>query len=300
MSTPGRIVWLASYPKSGNTWFRIFLANLARDGSGPSDINDLDERGGVACNRHEFEEATFLDSGLIGDDDIDDMRPHVYRRAVPEAGQRWIKVHAAYTQTPSGEPLFGVPGACAVYLVRDPRDVVVSLAFHNDTSVDDAMKTMNATDFALCRSGKGMAPQLRQVFLDWSGNVASWLDQTEIPVHLIRYEDLHADPGHHFAAALRFTERAASHADIQRAVRHADFGELQRQETERGFAERTSRTAPFFREGRVGSWRERLSDEQIARIEETHAPMMLRLGYRLHARANVLSEDSQNSARPLR
>lgn len=286
MNAPGGIVWLASYPKSGNTWFRIFLANLAAGENGPTDINDLDERGGSSCNRHEFESATFLDSGLISHDDIDDLRPHVYRRAAPPAGQRWIKVHDAYTSAPSGEPMFGVAGTRAVYLVRDPRDVVISFAFHNSMTVDDAIKLMNSTDSAFCRGGKGMEPQLRQILLNWSSNVASWLDQTDIPVHCIRYEDLRAEPERHFSAALQFAGRPASLAEIQRAVRHSDFVELQRQESERGFAERMSRTAPFFRSGRAGEWRGQLSEEQIACVEEAHATMMLRLGYEIGHRSN--------------
>ena len=188
MAPPGGIVWLASFPKSGNTWFRIFLANLAASESGPADINNLDERGGIASSRHEFEAATFLDSGLLSHDDIDCLRPRVYEAIAAEASeQRWIKVHDAYTQTPEGEPLFGRNAArAAVYLVRDPRDVAVSLAYHNSTTIDDAIKLMNAADGALCRSRKGLALQLRQKLTGWSGHVTSWLGQTDVPVHVVR------------------------------------------------------------------------------------------------------------------
>lgn len=298
MNGPGAIVWLASYPKSGNTWFRIFLANLAAGENGPTDINNLDERGGIACSRQEFEMATYLDSGLIGDDDIDDLRLQVYRCAAPANGQRWIKVHDAYVMTSSGGPMFGVAGARTVYLVRDPRDVAISFAFHNSMAVDDAINLMNNPVAAYCGSGKGLAPQLRQRLFDWSGNAASWLDQQDIPVHCVRYEDLRADPERHFSAALVFAGRAASATEIQRAVRHADFGELQRQEAEHGFAERTSRTAPFFRQGRVGGWREQLSDEQVARIEERHAAMMRRLGYALQSGANISPGPAPSAIRP--
>ena len=48
MTVPSHIIWLASFPKSGNTWFRIFLANLTKGDAEPADINNLDERGGIA------------------------------------------------------------------------------------------------------------------------------------------------------------------------------------------------------------------------------------------------------------
>ncbi len=50
-----RTIWLASYPKSGNTWFRIVNSNLSLDGDTPADINDLPERGGIASARGPFD-----------------------------------------------------------------------------------------------------------------------------------------------------------------------------------------------------------------------------------------------------
>jgi hypothetical protein len=283
MKTPGGIVWIASFPKSGSTWFRIFLSNLTAGENGPADINNLDERGGIASSREGFEAVTMLDSGLLTCDDIDNLRPRVYAAIAGDTTeQRWFKVHDAYTLTPNGEPMFSSCGArAAVYLVRDPRDVAVSLAYHSNTTIDHAIKFLNSTDAALCRERKGMPPQLRQKLHCWTGHVSSWLDQTDLPIHTLRYEDLLADPIACFSAALRFAERPATPAEIERAMYNAEFTKLQRQEEEKGFAERMSRTAPFFRSGGAGGWRDKLTAEQIARIEGMHAPMMQRLGYEL-------------------
>jgi hypothetical protein len=281
MVAPGGIIWLASFPKSGNTWFRIFLANLTAGEGGPADINDLNERGGIASSRHEFEATTMLDSDLLSHDDIDRLRARVYETISmePEA-QRWIKVHDAYTMTHDGDPLLGRNTArAAIYLVRDPRDVAISFSYHNSTNIDETIKFMNATDGALCAGRKSLSPQLRQKLTGWSGHVMSWLDQTDVPVHLVRYEDLIADPAACFGAALRFAGRAATAAEIERAIGFADLTELQRQEREKGFAERMSRTAPFFRSGSVGSWRESLTSEQVDAIERAHGAVMVRLGY---------------------
>ena len=221
-----------------------------------------------------------LDSGLLSHDDIDDLRPHVYARIASEAQeQRWIKVHDAFTALADGEPLLGRSARAAVYLVRDPRDVAISLSHHNNKTIDAAIAFMNQSDGAFCGGRKGMESQLRQKLQGWSGHVISWLDQTEIPVLAVRYEDLKADPARFFCAAMAFAGREAGIAEIERAIRHADFAELQRQESEKGFAERELRTAPFFRAGRPGGWHDALTPEQIARIEDAHAPVMGRLGY---------------------
>ena len=284
MTAPRGLVWLASYPKSGNTWFRILLANLDSGGHEPVDINRLGELGGdIASSRAWFESATMLESGLLSHDDIDSLRPGVYERAASElAGQRWVKVHDAYVLNANGEPTLGRGVArAAIYLVRDPRDVAVSLAHHDTATIDAAISLMNDPEGAAASGRGGRADQLRQRLLGWSGHAASWLDQSDTPVHLVRYEDLHANPVIAFGEALRFAGRAASAEEIARAVRHADFAELQRQEREKGFAERGLRATPFFREGRAGGWRDVLSDAQVGRLEAAHAPMMRRLGYRL-------------------
>ena len=117
MTARAGIIWLASFPKSGNTWFRIFLANLAAGENGPADINDLDERGGIASSRHEFEAATLLDFGLISHDDVDRAaaaRLPADRRG-GDSAQRWIKVHDAYTVLPR------TASRCSVAMRRAPQ-----------------------------------------------------------------------------------------------------------------------------------------------------------------------------------
>ena len=93
-----QIVWLASFPKSGNTWFRIFLANLAAGESGPSDINDLDERGGIASSRREFDAVTLLESGLLSHDEIDRLRPRWKVKSIA-ADQRAAALKAIWRST---------------------------------------------------------------------------------------------------------------------------------------------------------------------------------------------------------
>jgi hypothetical protein len=71
-----RIVWLASYPKSGNTWLLIMLTNLARKDA-PVDVNAL-ASGGVASDRTTFDRLTLVESGLLTHDECDLLRPRVY------------------------------------------------------------------------------------------------------------------------------------------------------------------------------------------------------------------------------
>ncbi|HEY1979761.1 MAG TPA: sulfotransferase domain-containing protein [Xanthobacteraceae bacterium] len=291
-----RTIWLASYPKSGNTWFRMLVANLSAKDGKPVDINDLPERGGIASARGPFDYLSLIDSSLLTHDEIDCLRPQLYQELARgedddeyDATQerpavRFVKVHDAYTLTPRGEPLLGSGRGAdgAIVIVRDPRDVVPSLANHNRTSIDDAIVSINDKNAAVCSHPGRMHQQLRQKLPGWSGHVASWLDQTDIPVYLIRYEDLQTDTVATFRQALAFAGRPANEEDIRRAVGYADFGELKRQERDKGFREKPRRSdGAFFRRGQAGAWRDELTAEQAARIEAEHAPMMQRLGYEL-------------------
>ena len=289
------MIWLASYPKSGNTWLRMLIANLHAQDDKPIDINDPPECILHACERRPFEELLLLDTSLLTHDEIDCLRPRLYEQlahagcdedaktgaAVPA---RFMLVHDAYGPAPNGEPLLAGRRAAAgaILIVRDPRDVAPSLANYFGVSVDIAIALLNDKR----REANIKAGRLHRLFRQrprgWSEHAQSWLDQTDIPVHVVRYEDMKADAIGTFAAALGFAKVLASDEQLQRAVAFADFSELRRQEQDKGFSEMGSRPDRlFFRRGEAGAWRDELTTEQVARIEAAHAPMMERLGYEL-------------------
>ena len=298
-----RTIWLASYPKSGNTWFRMLVANLSAKDGKPVDINDLPERGGIASARAPFDHLLLIDSGLLTHEECDALRPLVYAELARgeqddeydqvEQAQpvRFVKAHDAYTYTRKGEPLLGgLNGASgAIVIVRDPRDVAPSLANHNGGTIDNAIKMMNDPQASFCGRTERLQNQLRQQLPGWSGYMASWLEQTDIPVHLIRYEDMQTDTAGVLTRALAFAGRDAGEAEIRQAVALTSFGELQKQERERGFREapRARPGGTFFRRGVAGAWRDELTPEQVARIEAEHALMMTRLGYELSSAGDM-------------
>jgi len=287
-----RTIWLASYPKSGNTWLRLLLANL--DQEGPVDINDIPGQG-IASSRAWFDNVTLFPSGLLTHDECEQLRPAVHsaihsmryldENETPDAKLRFVKTHDGYTFTKSGEPLLAGSGGAdgAVLIVRDPRDVAPSLANHNGTDIDAAIEYMAKAEISLCASRRTQPNQLRQRLLGWNGFIQSWLDQRDIPVHVVRYESLKEDTVGALRAVLEFTEVPSSDDAIQRAVRSADFDELQRQEASTGFREapRRGTDTRFFRRGVSGAWKDELTPTQLATIECNHGPMMTSLGYPL-------------------
>lgn len=297
-----RIIWLASYPKSGNTWLRLLIGNLWAEDGERVGLSRL-PRGGIASDRFRFDLIMLIDSSLLTHDEIDCLRPRAYEAiARGEFGDqigrgetavpiRFVKVHDAYTMTPAGESLLGGSNVAqgAIVVVRDPRDVVPSLAHHMNFSIDDAIKFMNSDDAANCKKEHAQNIQLRQKLGGWSEHAASWLDQTDLPVHLVRYEDLRSDTAGTLRRALEFAGLPVTEKQIKRAVASCNFLLLRQQEQQDGFAEAPRRGVKFFRRGEVGSWRDELTREQVVRIESCHERMMLRLGYEL-SRAAQLAE----------
>jgi len=273
------IYWLASYPKSGNTWFRTFLYNLQLDGDVPADINEL-HTGSIASARGWLDEVLGFDTAELDPDEVDRLRPAVYRWALRDSEVGYHKLHDAYTFTADSEPLVSREATLgALYIVRNPLDVAPSLANHFHCSIDEAIKHMGNPDHALSRKRNGLPSQVRQKQLTWSQHVLSWIEAPGLNCHVLRYEDMLSDPIKHFTEASRFLGFEHSTEQIEKAIRFSDFKELSRQEEEKGFKERPAKAERFFRQGKSGDWRDKLNDEQINRILNDHQMVMQAMGY---------------------
>ena len=275
-------VWLASYPKSGNTWTRLLLANFLADAEQAVRINRIGKAlpGFHPSDRGWFDRATGLPSSDCTADEVEPLLPAAFRaHAAETAGERqFCKVHDALHDTAAGEPLFPEDvSAGAVYLVRNPLDVAVSLAFHfGGEDFSEAVTRMNDRRFIL---GSG-SELLRRRLLDWSGHVESWRS-APFPVLVVRYEDLLADTAGELARMTRFLglAGAADGRRLRRAAAAADFTRLQEQEAADGFIERYQRCRRFFRSGRSGDWRRYLSAAQARRVTRRHGAVMRACGY---------------------
>lgn len=276
-----RLVWLASYPKSGNTWFRVFLSNFLRDADTPVGINQLGD-GPMASERAAFDAAVGYDSSEMRADEIERLRPEVYLHQARTATETiYCKVHDACTRLPDGRPL--IPPAatqCALYFVRNPLDICVSFAHHaGHEEFDRIIRRMADPTHALFADHQHELNQLPQKLLTWSGHVSSWTEAPGIRVRTVRYEDLKLKAEETFAAAVRFIGLSDDPERVQKAIAFSRFEELRRQEEASGFAEKQPQAQAFFRRGEIGSWRGVLSPAQAQRVIDDHREVMARMGY---------------------
>jgi hypothetical protein len=275
----GGIIWLASYPKSGNTWFRTFISNLLNEKDEEISINQL-KTDGIFSSRTIFDNIAGVEASNLTVEEIDRLRPRIYNHLACNAAEPlFIKVHDAYTYLEDGTPLMGTVNAKALYILRNPLDVAVSFANHSSKDLDTMVKNMGDSTFAFCDNPNRLANQLRQQLLTWSAHVESWAQATEIPVHLVRYEDMKLTPISTFTKAVRFMGLKCSEEQIKTAIELSDFKKLKAEEDERGFREKPTGTKSFFRKGEVGDWRNHLTEAQRDRIIADHEVVMRKFGY---------------------
>lgn len=270
------IVWLASYPKSGNTWFRTFLANLLHGGDQPVDINALDTTSFAA--RLSYDRALGWESSDLTEAEVQSARLAV-QDVIAREEDAVFKVHEAFSDPRDGQPLFSMPATRAVlYFLRHPLDVAVSFSHHRGKDLDNTISRMNNPVAVMAGKPDEMDLQLPQPLGSWSGHVCSWVDAPGLPVHVLRYEDMLARPQEVFTAACRFAGFPDDPARVARALEHSRFEALQQQEQARGFREAHGGSA-FFRKGQAGAWREVLSQAQVTAIVQAHGDAMRRFGY---------------------
>ena len=286
-SPPG-FVWLASYPKSGNTWVRAMLtawdanrplaeaAEGVSEGSGhPPDLGNLLGHS-LLGERHYFDEQLGLDSDLLTLDELMTWRSHLYTREASQiVGWRIRKVHDVYDHR-----LFPREAAVGViYVMRNPLDVAESYRHHYQLSIEEAVQQMNESLNYIHWPIGASRDLLPQRIGTWSEHVRSWVEESGHILLLLRYEDMLADPR---ATLRRLIEAMGDRWDEARAqstLQATSFTSLQNEELRTGFSERPPRARSFFRQGRSGAWRESLPPELARQICLDHGEMMKRYGY---------------------
>ena len=272
----GAIVWLASYPKSGNTWMRAFLHNLLRNPDRPIHINELERFSLGDSQRIWYDEVSERPLAELSEAEIVGLKPKAHRRmteAFPDSV--FVKTHNRVGDA-FGRPLITM--ACtagAIYVVRNPLDVVISMSHHYDVDLDRAIAMLNDPNLAPPGDDRIIA----QFLGDWSGHVRSWTAAPSTQLIVVRYEDMLATPSATFGGVAGFLGLTPPAERLDQAVEFSSFKVLQTQEAEAGFKERAISEDQFFRAGTAGQWRDRLSTKQIAAVVDAHREQMARFGY---------------------
>ena len=273
----GKLLWIASYPKSGNTWVRAFIENYLRNRPQAIDINTLHQVSLAESRAFLYEPfITGGDTTAASVEEICAIRPLVHADMARRAqGTVFVKTHNFHGEF-AGYPLHNSSVTSgAIYIVRNPLDVVLSLANYFDHSMDEAIEFM-AEERTGTPNEKENVPQ---IITSWSTHVQSWTQNIGEETLVLRYEDMLDNPVKVFRKLVSFLGQKRDPARLKRAVRFSSFEQLKSQEKQRGFVEKHENARSFFRQGQKNQWREKLTDEQVKKIIDSHGEQMTRFNY---------------------
>jgi hypothetical protein len=273
----GKLVWIASYPKSGNTWMRALLHNYIRQAAAPHDINRLTDFTASDVNAERYQRHDPRPASRYTFADVQRMRRLVHRDLTAlDTTLVFVKTHNARIVVEGAPLVTPEVTAGAIYIVRDPRDVAVSYSRHLGRSIDETIAFMADPYWAT----GGTDSKVFERPGSWSVHVRSWTDRPDPRVRVLRYEAMISDPEAVFGPVISWLGQDPPLDRLRRAIRFSSFDELRAQEQAKGFKERAEEsTGPFFGSGQAGHWRTVLTPAQRARIEHDHGTVMQRFGY---------------------
>lgn len=281
--------FVVSYPKSGNTWVRLMAAayNLSDEEflgfmeshSAPADLPGALRYTDV--ERYQYQTISPFPIDEIGFANEARMRPAamlVLRRELSASTHHptLVKSHNL-CGTINGIDLWNSNWADRVVNpVRDPREICCSFSVHRDMDYKKTAEFMADSKARMGEDGK----RLNSLLGTWSTHVKSWLNEENIPVHTVRYEDLQADPFGEFYDIMDFLGAPDLTEDrVEEAVQQTQFDRMQELESKYGFHEKTADQGQFFRSGKTDGWKDELPANVARKIEEDHGDVMERLGY---------------------
>lgn len=264
-----QIVWIASYPKSGNTWVRFLVANLF--------YRPITESAALQAL-------------------VPDIHVGVNAGHLRGDNTRFIKTHWKYHQKmPLREDTVGV-----VYIVRHPMQVIVSnlnyFLLRKGEDYFNASERRQAdikTSYVELFIEHGGSPEwIDHGMGSWLENVATWHNKDmPFPVYFARYEDMKRDPAEFVAGLCRFFHQEKTENEIATAIAASSFESLRAMEdrevaeekpgffTSEGFKASKGQGRRFMNEGKVDSYRRYLTPEQIEAADARFKPLMEQLDY---------------------
>lgn len=273
-----KIWWVASYPKSGNTWVKLFLE--AYTTGMPVELNTVYGRFVLPDNAPHFYQSvcpwpvTTAYEILWAALRVPALLQMIASRGCIELA---LKTHHANVSVEGLKLIPPMLTKGAVYIIRDPRDIVVSASHHSSITIDQAIDHLNDSTAMIANTDTGMGHLLQS----WSDHVLSWtVGNDEVDTVVVRYEDILADPMAALTGILlSLGFKNLSGDRLEFAVRETNFENLQAKEDKHGFVEQKG-SERFFRQGKINGWMSVLNKGQVKRIEDTHGEVMSMFGYK--------------------
>ena len=269
------IFWIASYPKSGNTWLRALISSYyySKDGMfAKNTIEKIDQ----------FPRKKYFDYFDYNPKIIQDTSRFwisAQKKINEDKNIKFFKTHNAFGELNKHKFTDKENTIGAIYIIRDPRNVITSLKNHYEMNDDEALEWMTNTKQYIYdqRNFKEDGFGSFQFLSSWEINYKSWKLQNQIPLKIVRYEDLLDKTFLVFKEIIEFinktlnSQKSLNKEKLKNAVRSTSFNNLKTHEKNYGFSEAISSKnkrdkIPFFFLGPENDWKKILNDEQSKKL----------------------------------
>ncbi|MBO8240566.1 sulfotransferase domain-containing protein [Prochlorococcus marinus XMU1412] len=270
--------YLASYPKSGNTWCRLFIRELYRLTQNPKsnfedntiqsemDLSKNISTGAIISDRSWFDDQIGIDSEELTNLEVEKIRIKVHNQPSPYSETlRYHKVHDAFLKTNGKNKRIISTKNCAgiVYIIRNPIDIVISMESFFGWSKGECIKFIMNPNACLSNITDRSTSQIIQYIGTWEHHVNSWTNQNDVPLSVFRYEDFLQSPLKEFTRLSSFLQLPINPKTIEEAVENCSFKKLREKERNSLFIERSKSGNPFFRYGKKDLGLKRLSKNEL-------------------------------------
>ena len=279
------IVWIASYPKSGNTWIRSLLSAYlyTKDGI----FNDFD----LLKKIHQFPSKKYLEFFLKKFQDIKEVSEYWIaaqdRINLLNTGTTFLKTHSALCTLENNSFTNRNNTCAAIYVVRDPRNLITSFSHHYSMNINQSYNFIIDKNKMIMQNDSDNEKGIVTILGNWSEHYKSWKNLKFAPVLIIKYEELIADTQNSLLKILNFLNRIIKieidEKKIINTVSSCNFEKLSNKEKKEGFSEaatyKNSKKVNFFYLGKKNNWKNMLDLEIEKKLRESFFKEMKELNY---------------------
>ncbi len=281
------IFWIASYPKSGNTWLRTLLSAYYYSKEGFFSDNLIKNIGQFPEKKH-FEGFNYIPKLVI---DTSRFWIKAQERINKDNKLRFFKTHNVFGSINNRRFTDKNNSIGCIYIVRDPRNVITSLKNHYELKYQQALEWMLNHKKYIYDHEKEEEFSDFQFISSWENNYKSWQSQKELPIKIVRYEDLLDQTYATFFEIIEFINKTTRNTDkkidklkLKNSINSTSFHKLKANEEKHGFSEAISsrkenKQIPFFFLGPENDWKKILDEDLKIKLNNIFKKNLKELSY---------------------
>ena len=277
------IIWIASYPKSGNTYLRSFLASYYYSNNGKFDFEQL-------LKIHQFPNIKFSKIKPTSKEEASKYWIFNQNNFFNKTRLNFVKTHNCLLPFQGNEFTSGNETLGGIYIVRDPRNVITSITHHYSINYEKALDYMLDDDCSLLEKSFDQDYSNFTYLNSWSNHYKSWKNNKIFEILFIRYEDFEKNKEDTFKKIILFVEKITkknsklNEKKFLNSVKSTNFSNLKNKELNEGFEEsvysnKTGKKINFFNLGFSNRWQKLLPIDIKDKVNEKFKKSLVELNY---------------------